>query len=339
MLIQSESTKDLNLAILQAQGEFPVVGKTKDNDFYKRGGKASKYAGYDDVYSAIKPILVKVGIVVEHEHNVKHKEVDAQVIIKRTVLETGEETESNPVTQMVMTVEVVVSTTVIHVTSGEYKTIVSSTFPDKTNMHGVMAAVTYLKRYNLTSLLDIAVGDEDDDGNSGINAPEDQYSRSQRTQRGGFQRGGFPREEMANRNDLKLTTGTGKLVNLSDVAPGGLEPQPGDLPFDKELEQNNKPEPAGDEPWNDGSKAQGPAIDTSRPMTDAERKRLGLIGAKKIDALMILIQKKGITKDKWLAYIGKRGYTSISQIKDTEYDSVVAVVDKNPEKIMSEEVQ
>ena len=325
MLIKSESTKVINGAILKAQAAFPIVGKTKENDFYKRNGKGSMYAGYDDIYAAIKPILNQNGIIVEHEHNMEYKDIEAQVMYR------GDQDVSG-VTQALSIAEVIVTTTIIHVESGEFKSIHSSTFPDRSNMHGVMAAVTYLKRYNLTSMLDIAVGGEDDDGNGGLNKPEDQIGQRQARQtrtRGKPADMQVTGQSGVTTRQTPFMTGSGKPINMqqatSGLKPEDLEPQPGDLPFDDEP------------PVEAESTVMQPPVDSARPMTDAERKRTGLIGKEKINNLIALCKKSNIIPKMMTGYLeAEYGYKSISEIKEgEEFGNIYNTVLNNPEIIIN----
>lgn len=331
MLIKSEDTKELNKAILTAQSKFPIIGKTKVNDFYKK----SKYAAYDDVYAGVKPILVDAGLIVEHEHKMEYKEVEAIVIVKQTVIETGEVTEQGGGKQIDCTAEVVVSTSIIHAASGQYKTITSSTFPDKTSMHGVMAAVTYLKRYNLTSILDIAVGDEDDDGNGGLNRPEDQYDRKYPkapAQQNGKSTPPKQQAGLTGRNTAQVAQELSKklppngnmpqeqLPHVENYTKEDFQPQPDDLPFDGN---------AGVSP---GTTETAP----DRPMTDKERQRLGKIDKDQVESLKEKLSSKGINKDKWKAWLDvEYGFGTITDITTDVYTEICRVVTERPDAIMT----
>jgi len=341
MLIQSESTKAINSALLKAQGAFGIVGKTKNNDFYKRGGKSTKYAAYDDIYAMAKPVLILNGLLIEHEHNIQYKDAEMAVTVNQIIGGTGEIADTKTVQQVRAIVEVVVNTTIIHVESGEYKTIIGNTFPDKTNAHGVFGAVTYLKRYNLTSLLDIAVGDEDDDGNSAVNEPSHQYDRS-RSAPSTRPTPRAPQQTMVARTvtvpvnatianelaNIPLKTGTGVPVNLSNVTPQDLTPQAGDLPF------NGPTTPPASAP------------SAPRPLTATEKKRLGLITdaqckalieqLKKIDAPVDIVQKK------WKELLMMEYmYQSVEYIQAEKYAEILKLVTEQPDIIMNygEEVQ
>lgn len=315
-MLRSENTIDLSKAILIAQSKFPIVGKTKVNSFYK----GSKYASYDDVYAGVKPILCDAGLIVEHEHSMKFSEVDAIVTIKQTVLETGEMLEKDGGMQVQAIAEVTVSTTIIHAESGQFKTIVSTTFPDKVNMHGTMAAVTYLKRYNLTSILDIAVGDEDDDGNSGLNPPEEQYGRNNaRGKQPLPPKKTLPPKQQAGLTARNTVQAAEQIKNLSEVAPGELETNPGDLPFE------NDPPPTN-----------GATTAPDRPMTDKERKRLGKVDKDQVESLKAILEKKGVNKDKWKSWLfAEYSFNSVTDITDDVYDAICRTVKEHPEEIMN----
>lgn len=322
---QTEQTAELDCALLAAQAKFPVIEKTKDNPWYK-----SKYAPYEAIYKGVKPALCEHGILVTHDPKVEFSDIDAVITYKGM-------DDNNGTTETIACAKVTVTTIIKHVKSGQERSVEFTAYPDRSNMHGTQAAVTYLKRNNIILLLDIAVGDEDDDGNGGIQDPENQRGRQQRQTNSG-------RRPPLNNNGGKkpeFTTGSGKPVDMqqatSGLKPEDLQSQPGDLPFDDAPPfdtDDGAPKEYGPSP--DGPSPSG-AIDPARPMTDAERKRLGFIDAKEVDTMMAALKNKGITKDPWLSYLfAEYSYKTMAEIKKgKEYTDIMLVIEKEPQKIMN----
>lgn len=310
----TEQTTELDCALLAAQAKFPVIEKSKDNPFYK-----SKYAPYEEIYKGVKPSLCENGLLLMHDPKVEFSDIEAEVVYKGMDDNSG-------ATQIIACAKVTVTTILRHAKSGQERSVEFVAYPDRSNMHGVQASVTYLKRNNIILLLDIAVGDEDDDGNNGVNYdPDNQRGRQQRSTSSN-------RRPPSNGGQPAFTTGSGKPVNMqqatSGLKPEDLEPQPGDLPFDDT--------PPFD---TDGAHTTAPAqtIDPARPMTDAERKRLGFIDAKEVDTMMTALKNKGITKDPWLSYLlAEYSYKTMAEIKKgKEYTDIMLVIEKEPQKIMN----
>lgn len=119
------------LAKLQLfQKEVEPIDKSANNPFFK-----SKYASLDAIQKHIKPVLVKVWLVITQCVN------------------TGPEWTK-------------VVTTVWDDKSGES---LASEFPvvvSKSTAQEYGSAVSYAKRYSLAWLLNLIIGDEDDDGNT-----------------------------------------------------------------------------------------------------------------------------------------------------------------------------
>jgi hypothetical protein len=125
---RSESITKLATALSEFQGSCPTVGKTKTNPHFR-----SKYAGLDDIIEAIKKPLSKCGLAFVQLPG------DGDLT---TIIMHG---ESDQWIQSVMTVK-----------------------PEKPNAQGLGSALTYARRYSLSSILGLAVGDEDDDGNAAV---------------------------------------------------------------------------------------------------------------------------------------------------------------------------
>lgn len=133
MIRQSESIANLATALCNAQGEFPVIPKTKVVDFTHNGKRTYyKYADLSDIIEKIKPVLTKWKLA--------HSQ-DLDIIDEGT--------------------NVVLRTTIMHA-SGEWKT---GYYPihlgNKPQDSG--AAITYGRRYTLCGALGIQ-SEEDHDG-------------------------------------------------------------------------------------------------------------------------------------------------------------------------------
>lgn len=323
----TEQTTELDCALLAAQSKFPVIEKTKDNPWYK-----SKYAPYEAIYKGVKPALCENGLLLVHDPKVEFNDIDAAVTYK------GME-DSNGTTEIIACAKVTVNTIIRHAKTGQERSVEFTAYPDRSNMHGVQAAVTYLKRNNIILLLDIAVGDEDDDGNGGIQDPENQRGRQQRP-------ASTNRRPSSNGVKPAFTTGSGKPVNMqqatSGLKPEDLEPQPGDLPFGDGLPgvgQMNDDHP----PYHDNERVElnsneqpSQKVDPARPITDAERKRLGIVDRKMVDTMTTLLKGKGIPPEKMFPYLENVwGYSTISQMRVSDYKPVMDVIEKHPEEIMN----
>ncbi len=126
---QSESIAKLAEALAKFHEEVKNPANTANNPFYK-----SKYAPLGDVLNLVRPLLGKQGLS----------------IIQNSF---GNEQQLS------------VSTLLLH-NSGEF--IESDTLtvkPEKNTPQGIGSAITYLRRYQISSVLDIA-SEDDDDGNS-----------------------------------------------------------------------------------------------------------------------------------------------------------------------------
>jgi hypothetical protein len=118
--------KDIYKALLAFQCECPVIRKTADNPFFK-----SKYANLPDILTIINPILQKHGLLVLQP-------------IQNTTL----------ITQLV------------HVESGQViESVYDVTCKDFSNPQAVGSAVSYARRYAISSILFLNI-DDDDDGNA-----------------------------------------------------------------------------------------------------------------------------------------------------------------------------
>ena len=124
---------NINKAFFIAQAEFDKLDGESRN-----GGFNSKYANLGEVYSCVRKALRDNGIMVRHDKDV-HPESKEQLMV--TIVE--------------------------HAATGERYESTCFLRPDKPSQQGWGAAETYMKRYTLCSMLGIAIGEKDDDGESG----------------------------------------------------------------------------------------------------------------------------------------------------------------------------
>jgi hypothetical protein len=126
MIKQSESITKLAIALAKFQATCPTIEKKKDNPFFK-----SKYAALDDIIQAIRKPLSDAGL------SYTQFPTDGSL------------------------------TTVLMHESGEF---IHGSMPihakKEKDPQAYGSAITYARRYSLASVLGLAVGDEDDDGNA-----------------------------------------------------------------------------------------------------------------------------------------------------------------------------
>lgn len=127
---QSESIKEIAIALSEAQTEIKPLTANKDNPFFK-----SKYADLEAVMSHIKPVLKKRGL---------------------SFVQFPSKTSAGEPTLV---------TQIMHI-SGEWLRSESPLFVTKRDQQALGSAITYAKRQALQSAFGVAVTDEDDDGQS-----------------------------------------------------------------------------------------------------------------------------------------------------------------------------
>ena len=131
--MKSESLKELATALAKAQGEIKGALKDSANPFFK-----SKYADLSSVVDAIKVAFSKHGL---------------------SYIQMMEPSDQD---------EVRVSTMILH-SSGEYINCGVLALPvSKVDAQGYGSALTYARRYSLSSA--VGVAPEDDDGNAAVAA-------------------------------------------------------------------------------------------------------------------------------------------------------------------------
>jgi hypothetical protein len=130
----SESVSNIFKSIIQAQSEFTPAVKDATNPHFR-----SKYANFDSIVDTIRPVLAKNGLAFMQPT----VDIDGKLFIK---------------------------TRIIH-GSGEWIESSYPVNPVKNDPQGYGSALTYARRYSLSSILGIT-SDEDDDGNKSSHPPD-----------------------------------------------------------------------------------------------------------------------------------------------------------------------
>lgn len=131
---QSAELNELATALAKAQSEIDVAGKRETNPFFK-----SKYADLAELVRVSRPALTKNGLAV------------MQQIV----------TDENGLTLL---------NTILTHTSGQWIKSVMRIVPPKNDVQSFGSCVTYNRRYAYAALINIAVSDEDDDGEAAVYA-------------------------------------------------------------------------------------------------------------------------------------------------------------------------
>ena len=127
-MIKSESIKELATALSKFQNEVQDPAKNSDNPFFK-----SKYVELDDLLASVRPVLTQNGLSILQEPS-----SDGTNVTIKTIL--------------------------LH-NSGEYIEFEALALkPVKSDPQGLGSAITYGRRYALSSILGVA-WNTDDDGN------------------------------------------------------------------------------------------------------------------------------------------------------------------------------
>ena len=118
----------MNDAIHALQQECGIIGKDADNPFHK-----SKYASLEHIWTRLKPLLDKHGLTVIQLPLVNDKGAGVETLI-------------------------------VHKEGGVLSSRLPLPVPEKgLGAQGVGSCISYARRYALTSMLGVVVGDEDDD--------------------------------------------------------------------------------------------------------------------------------------------------------------------------------
>ena len=123
--------KNLFQALSNFQAECPKITKDANNPFFSDAKRKVNYASLPNILTVINPILKKNGLVITQPV------VNGGVITKLVHIESGEILES----------------------------IYDIICKDQTNPQQLGSAVSYARRYSISSMLNLNI-DDDDDGNS-----------------------------------------------------------------------------------------------------------------------------------------------------------------------------
>lgn len=134
----SDTTAKLDAALAEAQGHIEAALKEKENEAFKRGGKASKYADLNAVWTAARPALAAAKIAVTQWP--VHSEDGRLHMVTRIAHE------------------------------GEWMRAEFSIPVTNPNAHGYGGAITYARRFCFAAAVGV-VTDEDDDGNAASSKP------------------------------------------------------------------------------------------------------------------------------------------------------------------------
>lgn len=122
-------TTTIHTKLLKFQSSIEAIKKDGKNSFFKKpNGKESTYATLPNILSEVKPILSELKLVITQPI------INGEVLTIITDAETGEKAESGIL------------------------------IPNGLNAQQIGSAITYFRRYTLSSLLSLEI-DEDDDGN------------------------------------------------------------------------------------------------------------------------------------------------------------------------------
>ena len=132
--------KTLAHALAAARVEFPTIEKDSVNPHFR-----NRYADLASILKAVVPVLSRHGLA----------------LTQPTLFEDG---------------QLLLRTELIHAATGDIIASVYPVQPTKPDPQGVGSALTYARRYSLTSLLAIAA-DDDDDGHQSIQPPRQQQQR------------------------------------------------------------------------------------------------------------------------------------------------------------------
>lgn len=135
----SEEIDKIAVALVKFQGEVESPKKSVENDAFKKGGKALKYADLDAIIKTVTPALARNGLS-------QHQFTDTDIENKA----------------------VKITTMILH-ESGQYffgdTLVLPAESFGKFNAQTVGSAITYGRRYSLSAILGIA-SENDDDANS-----------------------------------------------------------------------------------------------------------------------------------------------------------------------------
>lgn len=132
---ESESTKDLMLALHSAKMEFLPLKKSGINSFFKKpDGSKHLFSTLDDIFEATKTGLMSNDLLVTYQTTVQD---GANILI----------------------------TTLYHIASEQFLRSASTLDLENKGAQGVGSAITYFRRYHIQAMLNLE-SDFEDDGNA-----------------------------------------------------------------------------------------------------------------------------------------------------------------------------
>lgn len=138
--LMSDSINELATALAKAQGEMPVAYKNSKNPFFK-----SMYADFESITNACVPSMSKYGL--SFFQSINEEEGNSYLI-----------------------------TVVMH-SSGQWIRSRARIKPAKDDVQAFSSYNTYLKRICLSSIIGIATGEADDDGESSVSRASTPYQQ------------------------------------------------------------------------------------------------------------------------------------------------------------------
>jgi len=148
-VMAQQAKQSFSLAMASLQSRMPEI--SKDGEIKVNGVVRSKYAKYEDIMSAIKPLLMDHGVSVTFRSDFVEGQLEVTGVVSHKDGHSEQTTMRLPFDS-----------------SGS-----------KNNVQAIGSSVSYGKRYVLCMLLNISTGGEDDDGNAADanNSPENQIAR------------------------------------------------------------------------------------------------------------------------------------------------------------------
>jgi ERF superfamily len=129
---ESDQTNEIATALSKAQGDFPGIYNNKSNPHFK-----SSYADIDTIFKAVRSPLAKNGLCITQQTQI-----------------TGE--------------GMTILTTRIRHSSGQWIETRARLMPPKNDAQSYASALTYMRRYQILSILGAAQSDDDDDGEAAM---------------------------------------------------------------------------------------------------------------------------------------------------------------------------
>ena len=318
MVRRSEKYLELAKKKLAIQMVIETAKKKADNPFFN-----SKYADLKEVMTAIKTAMeqAKTFLLIEQYPNTDFE--------KQAVRPCVLKNKGNVIAQYEAPVPLVTITTrITDIDSGEYEESDISGYPSDDTAQGLGSLETYLRRYGIMPVFNITP--EEDDGNaaSGKDPAQPETAQgSQRTQRS-TQGGSRPRSEQKGPSAPQQAQNSSK---ADEKKPDG-ENKPLFDDAGNPIDENGNI--FDDAP--DGGKPEEKTGNGTRPMSNAERARVGLINGEQFDKLKALLSSKKVPGKVWKQWLmDSYNFDSASAITTETYAGIYDTVDKNTSIILN----